>query len=83
MPVSKLCQYLNYASTEKILNRFEVTKMFCDQCPEVLSGKGCTKNGPCKKQRVEPPKTESQGKESDLGLPARLKGIMGFFKKKH
>jgi len=56
--------------------------MYCDQCPEVLSGKGCTKNGPCKRQRVEVPKTESRGKESSLSLAARLKGMIGVFKKK-
>jgi hypothetical protein len=57
--------------------------MYCDQCPEVLSGKGCTKNGPCKRQRVELPKTESWGKEGSLNLAARLKGKAGVFRKKH
>ncbi|WP_440948135.1 hypothetical protein ACSAZL_07845 [Methanosarcina sp. T3] len=57
--------------------------MYCDQCPEVLSGKGCTKNGPRKRQRVELPKTESQRKESDLSLATRIKGMVGVFKKKN
>jgi len=57
--------------------------MYCDQCPEVLSGKGCTKNGPCKRQRVELPKTESQGRKGGLSLATRIKGMMGFFKKKY
>jgi hypothetical protein len=57
--------------------------MYCDQCPEVLSGKGCTKNGPCKKKRVELSRTESQGRESVLSLADRLKAMMGVFKKKH
>ena len=56
--------------------------MYCDQCPEVLSGKGCTKNGPCKKQRVELSRTESRDKEGGLSFPAMLKGMMGVFKKK-
>jgi len=56
--------------------------MYCDQCPEVLSGKGCTKNGPCKRQRVELPKTEGRGKEGGLSLAARLKGMMGVFREK-
>jgi len=56
--------------------------MYCDQCPEVLSGKGCTKNGPCKKQRDELSRTESQGKEAGLSFLARLKSMMGVFKKK-
>jgi hypothetical protein len=57
--------------------------MYCDQCPEVLSGKGCTKNGPCKKKRVELSRTESQGRESVLSLADRLKAMMDVFKKKH
>ena len=56
--------------------------MYCDQCPEVLSGKGCTKNGPCKKQREELSRTESQSKESGLSFSTRLKSMMGIFKKK-
>ncbi len=56
--------------------------MYCDQCPEVLSGKGCTKNGPCKKQRDELSITKSQSKEGGLSLAARLKGMMGVFNKK-
>jgi len=56
--------------------------MYCDQCPEVLNGKGCTKNGPCKKQRVELSRTESQSKEGGLSFSTRLKGMMGIFKKK-
>jgi|GEM_PF-2131046 len=55
--------------------------MYCDQCPEVLSGKGCTKNGPCKKQRDKLLRTEIQGKEGGLSLSARLKCMMGVFKK--
>lgn len=57
--------------------------MYCDQCPEVLSGKGCTKNGPCKKQRVELPKIENQDRKGDLSLATRIKSMMGFFKKKY
>ncbi|KKG18198.1 hypothetical protein EO98_19410 [Methanosarcina sp. 2.H.T.1A.6] len=56
--------------------------MYCDQCPEVLSGKGCTKNGPCKKQRDELSRAKSQGKKDGLSLPARLKGMLDVFKKK-
>jgi len=56
--------------------------MYCDQCPEVLSGKGCTKNGPCKRQRVELPKTENRRKEGSLSLAARLKGMIGIFREK-
>ncbi|HIH95371.1 TPA: hypothetical protein HA338_15540 [Methanosarcina acetivorans] len=57
--------------------------MYCDQRPEVLSGKGCTKNEPCKRQRVELPKTESRGREYDLSLAALLKGMVGAFMKNH
>ncbi|WP_255335004.1 hypothetical protein [Methanosarcina sp. KYL-1] len=56
--------------------------MYCDQCPEVLSGKGCTKNGPCKKHREEAAKLESKGSAGELGFSARLRGIMGVFGKK-
>ncbi|WP_158024105.1 hypothetical protein [Methanosarcina horonobensis] len=56
--------------------------MYCDQCPEVLSGKGCTKNGPCKKQRDELLRTEKRDREGGLSLTVRLKDLMGVFKKK-
>jgi len=33
-----------------VINRFEVNKMFCNQCQEALNVKGCTKNGVCGKK---------------------------------
>lgn len=56
--------------------------MYCNQCPEVLSGKGCTKNGPCKKHRDELSRTQSQGKKDGVSFSARLKNMMVFFKNK-
>ncbi|MDY9925394.1 hypothetical protein [Methanosarcina sp.] len=54
--------------------------MYCDQCPEVLSGKGCTKNGPCQKQESSRMSLKNRRSEIILRL-TWLKGIMSIFKK--
>ena len=61
--------------------------MYCDQCPEVLSGKGCTKNGPCKKHRTENMTLKNvtkkdQGDSGRPGFSVRLKNAIGFFGKR-
>ncbi len=56
--------------------------MYCDQCPEVLSGKGCTKNGPCKKHRIENVTPKDQGNSPGLSFSARLKKVMDIFGKR-
>ncbi len=55
--------------------------MYCDQCPEVLSGKGCTKNGPCKTHRMENATQKTQENADGLSFSARLKNVMGIFGK--